>query len=249
MSLANFLFGCAENLIVCDSADFDGTNDYMTRGSDLTNNADSKSGILSAWVRKDSEPASVLSIIRTASDGFSLTWPGTAIGTFNINGKNSSSATILGLSTSSEYHTSVWHHILASWDLNAAAGYLYIDDTSDLSTPTLTNDTIDYTQTNWAIGAKTDGTLKWDGCLAEVYFAPGQFLDLSVVTNRRKFISSGGKPVYLGSDGSLPTGVAPIVYQRVADAAAVATFATNLGTGGDFSITGTLTTGSTSPSD
>jgi hypothetical protein len=47
--------------------------------------------------------------------------------------------------------------------------------------------------------------------VADVYFAPGQFLDLSIPGNVAKFISAG-KPVDLGSDGSTPTGIAPLVF-------------------------------------
>ena len=90
---------------------------------------------------------------------------------------------------------------------------------------------------------------KLKGFFAEVSFAFGQSLDFSIVSNRRKFLSAGGKPVFLGADGSLPTGTAPIIYQHLDDGEAVANFATNRGTGGDFTITGTLDTGSTSPSD
>jgi len=68
---------------------------------------------------------------------------------------------------------------------------------------------------------------------------------LSIEANRRKFIDAIGKPVFLGSDGSLPTGVAPAMFFS-GDSTA---FATNRGTGGPFTLTGSLTNASTSPSD
>lgn len=58
-----------------------------------------------------------------------------------------------------------------------------------------------------------------------------------------------GKPVDLGADGSIPTGTAPTIFLRRAPLAAASTFATNLGTGGDFTITGALTNAPSSPSD
>ena len=70
-------------------------------------------------------------------------------------------------------------------------------------------------------------------------------LDLDVVGNRRKFISGDKKPVFLGTDGSKPTGSAPPVYFS-GDAT---DFSTNKGDGGAFTLTGTLTNSSTSPSD
>src|SRR3990167_3851371 len=51
MSMHQMLIaGYANPLLLCDSADFDGTNDWMTHAA-LTGAANSKSGILSAWIR------------------------------------------------------------------------------------------------------------------------------------------------------------------------------------------------------
>lgn len=86
---------------------------------------------------------------------------------------------------------------------------------------------------------------KYVGDMANFWFAPGQFVDFSNQANRRKFIDAGGKPVNLGADGSTPTGTAPAIFFS-GDAAA---FATNAGTGGAFTLTGSLTNASTSPSD
>lgn len=249
MTIAQAMFMSAgPQLLLCDSADFDGTNDYMTRGAGLTGAADSKSGIFSGWIRIDGGDAATLRILYSINGSVNVFRSNTNV--LRIVAENSTGTTILTLPTVNTYTTSAtWRHILASWNLASAAGHLYINDVSDLGATTLTDNTIDYTVTEWTIGAEESATFKFNGCLAEIYFAPGQFLDFSIVANRRKFISSSGKPVFLGTDGSSPTGTAPIVYQRVADGAAVATFATNLGSGGNFSITGTLETGSTSPSD
>ena len=240
-----------QTLSTVDSADFDGT-DYMTRGADLTGIADSKTGIASVWIRIDGDSGVSNSIIRsTSANPFIFHWSAVD-NLIKVGADNAASTEILLLVSATAYTTAAtWLHILASWNLATATAYMYINDVDDLAgSPTLTDDTIDYdSATDWGIGATTAGGSLFDGCFAELYFAPGQFLDFSIVANRRRFISANGKPVWLGADGAIPTGTAPIVYQRVADAAAVATFATNLGTGGDFAITGTLTTGSTSPSD
>ena len=238
-------------LILCDSADFDGTNDYMSRGADLTGNADSKLGIFSAWYRIDGGDGGTRYLLQGVATGITShfrVWQTQTTNLIEVVGFNAAGSTIMTLQSSAYTAGATWLHILASWDLGNSVSHLYINDVSD-NNPTLSDDTIDYTVPDWFIGARADAAAKLDGCLAEFYFAPGQYLDFSNTYFRRKFISPLGKPVSLGSDGSLPTGTAPIAYQRVADGAAVATFATNLGSGGDFSITGTLTTGSTSPSD
>ena len=248
MSMHQMLIaGYANPLVLCDSADFDGVNDYMLRGGGLTGAADSKSGILSAWIRLDGLGPNIINA--TGNNFIFVLRAGDQ--KFGIGGENAAGTEILLLITNTVYGAAAtWLHVLASWDLATASAHLYVNDVDDLAAgSTLTDDSIDYTLANWAIGATVAGTGLVDSALAELYFAPGQYLDFSLVSNRRKFISASGKPVSLGATGSLPTGTAPIIYQRVADGAAVATFATNLGTGGDFSITGTLTTGSTSPSD
>jgi hypothetical protein len=142
-----------------------------------------------------------------------------------------------------------WHHVLMAWDVANSVEQIYVDDASDVSVLSSINETLDYTLSDWAIGGYADGTFLIDGCLAEFYFAPGQYLDISLVHNRRKFRSAAGKPVHLGTTGALPTGTAPLIYLHLDDAEAVANFATNRGTGGNFTIAGTLQTGSTSPSD
>ena len=87
------------------------------------------------------------------------------------------------------------------------------------------------------------------GELADVWIGVGQFLDLTVQANREKFIDANGKAADLGVDGSGPTGVAPaIFFHRDTDAPA-SDFASNRGTGGAFSLTGSLTASSTNPSD
>ena len=232
-----------------ESADFDGSNDYMTRGAGLTGAADSKTGIASFWVRLDGGDSSVQSFV-TGATHFAIN-RGTGGGVFQVLGYNASSTVILSMISSTGHSaSSTWLHVLASWDLASTTGKIYVNDVDDTSGSSFfSNDSIDYTDTDNAVGAFTDGTNKVNGCLAEVYFAPGQYLDFSVVNNRRRFITSSGKPVYLGADGAGPTGTAPLVYFHLSPSEAVANFATNRGTGGNFTITGVLAAGSTSPSD
>ena len=99
-------------------------------------------------------------------------------------------------------------------------------------------------------GQGGDGSNNFVGMsMADLWIAPG----VSLLDNngyipeatRRKFISANGKPVDLGSDCSAPTGTAPAVCFS-GDAT---TFGTNKGTGGTFTLTGTLTDASTSPSN
>ena len=248
---ANALLLCVETpLITIDAADFDGTNDYMLRGAGLTGAADSKTGIFSCWYRIDGDPARQKNLLASNQPGF-IVEQNQAEDKIYIIGYNASGSTLFGIGTSVLGVSATWLHILSSWDMASGTTHLYLNDVSDKTVINVpVNDNIDYTRTNWAVSADTPTfSQKVDGCLAELYFAPGQYLDLSITENRRKFISATGKPVHLGVDGSLPTGTAPIVYLHLDNGEAVANFATNRGTGGNFTITGTLDTASTSPSD
>lgn len=237
-------------LRICDAADFDGTNDNIFL--DPTGNpSDSKSGILSCWVRVDGGDGTARHILSSAPLSSNFLFIMNNTNTFAIGGDNAAGTEILLLRTAGTFFAgATWRHILASWDLAAGAGHLYINDVPDLGTSTLTNDTIDYTQGSWALGSDLSSTNKMNGALAELYFAPGQYLDFSKVYYRRKFISASGKPVHLGTTGALPTGTAPWRYHHLDDGEAVANFVTNRGSGvDDPTLFGTLDTASTSPSD
>jgi hypothetical protein len=136
-----------------------------------------------------------------------------------------------------------WHNLMFASDTNHAAGQkifqLYLDDVPVSTTvsndgPAFSNPTNGQTFTisdGFQQGAPITGEIfdYWLGC--------GQFLDLSVTANRRKFIDGSGKPMALGTDGELPTGTSPAVFCH----GNASTFATNQGTGGAFTLTGTLT--------
>ena len=235
----------------CDAADFDGTNDYMSRGA-LSGAVDSKKGLLSAWIRLDGGDGTFqvvfLGEISSGADRFYLLRADT--NKFQLIASNASGTAILSLVTSSTYTTSTtWLNVLSSWDLaTAGARHLYVNGVSDMVVNTFTDDTIDYTLDNFYVSNSGSGNLV-NGALAELYFSSGQYLDLSDAGNRSKFISGSGKAVNLNADGSRPTGGIPLVYLHLDHLESAANFATNRGSGGDFSITGSLDTASTSPSD
>lgn len=223
---------------------FDGTNDYLTRGGDLTGIADSKSGIFSCWVRwdgLDGVNSSILSIPYVAAGAFNAYKIATNQLAFEA--CNTATTLALNMKTSKQLASAKWYHILAAWDLATGATHLYVNDVSDKAVNTAANLAIDLTTGNCIIGATTSGAQKFDGALSELYFAPGQYLDLSVTANRHKFIDATGLPVDLGSNGSTPTGTAPAVYLK----GDKTNFGTNSGTGGNFTVNGSLETASTTP--
>lgn len=235
---------------ITNAVTFNGTSNYLSRGADLTGNANGKQGLFSVWVKLGSL-ASNMHILGEAyftsgansGEGFLIKW--LTDGSFRIFGRNSVLTDILHLYTSGSYsNETTWYNILASWDLSAGVGHLYINNTGDAATTLLTNDTIVYSGANCAIGAQSDSFVElFNGSMAELYFT-NTYLDLSNSTNRAKFIDSNGYPVDLGADGSTPTGTSPLIYLKNS----ASTFGTNAGTGGNFTVNGTLAIASSTPS-
>jgi hypothetical protein len=246
-------YGAAAAFVV-DAADFDGTNDYMTTGAALSGQAASKQGIFSCWFRMDNTGGDLLIGADLGADWevFRARASSTQI---IVAGNNVTSADGFNIVANMTVNTATWYHLLASWDISASSTtHLYVNDVSEKDSATTPNLSTEYNLIdNWTAGAYEQdvafgGGNLWDGCLAEIYFAPGQYLDFSVEANRRKFISATGKPVSLGSSGSTPTGSTPLIYLHLDDAESVSNFATNRAGTGNFSITGALATCASSPS-
>lgn len=217
---------------------FDGSNDYLTREAGLTDAADGKKGTLVAWVTFDATASAVEYIL--ANTGLALALRRNADGTIELLAENSGGSVILDISTVEAYNdTDTSYCIMASWDLGTPGSqFLYVNDVSDLATTTFTNDTIDYTVANWAVGADVSGTNKLAGNIHSLWLDTTSNLDLSIEANRRRFRDDSGVPVALGQGGQIPLGSQVILYLQNPYTA----FQYNRGTGGDFTVTGTLAT-------
>ena len=122
---------------------------------------------------------------------------------------------------------------------NTAQRHIYLDDVSSLSVTTYNDLALDLTATSWGFGATSAGATKITSDIADVQFWFGAYIDLSVEANRRLFITAGGQPVDPAIAAASALGT-PIV--RFA-ATTVASWHTNTGTGGGFTVNGALTTG------
>lgn len=230
-----------------DAVNFDST-DRMT--ATLVGPANSKLFTLAVWFLYEGSSANstILQIggNTEASGVFRLAF--LPDDTLQIIGRNAALTTILDLSTSATFVDGRWHQVLVSVDLTGAV-QLYIDGFSDLVLNTFVNDTINFAAAvGTTIGSMLAGVAPFTGGLAQVAFLPGVYVDLSVQANLDKFRSVLAQPVNLGADGSTAFGAPALVLQNILDGEAPANFATNAGTGGNFLITGTLTTYPSSPS-
>ena len=241
---------------LCDGADFDGTNDFMTRGAALDGDVDSKLFTAVYWVRKDGGDGATGSVLRGAHSDAGIRGITAVLTTANkiqFQGHNGSTGVLHVAGDSDVLAGAAWRCVLASFDMSdTGKRHVYLDDVAEsLTVTTYTDSEITNTQAiRFGIGANINAATKLNGCLAEVMLWQGVYLDLSVEANRRLFIKANGKPEDPNlAGGAIATLGTPIIYQHLDDAEAVANFATNAGSGGDFTITGTLETADTSPSD
>jgi len=238
--------GGAEAAYITQGRDFDGTNDYATRGADLTGIADGKVGLFSFWVRLDGGDSGQMCFFANGANNVACgIYVGkTSLNLFQVRGADSSNTNKLSLLSASAYTAGAsWLHVLCSFDLAAGSRHLYINGGSDLAAaPTVVNADLDLTRGNFSVGGETDAGGKTSSCLSELWFNT-EYLDISVQANREKFRSAAGKPVNLGANGATPTGNQPLIYMPYGNPA------DNKGTGGNFTVTGTLDVSSTSPSD
>lgn len=241
---------------------FNGSTQYLTRGADLTSNADSKVGIFSCWLKFNaSGDANQNNIYATTQSGvpstsgqfFVFRSPSGSpfFNRLNVFGQAPDDTAAFNV-VSDDSFTSAdgWVHLLASWDLANNLAHMYINDVVNESSSNKNNKNVDYTKPEHAVGSSSVGATKFAGDMAELYLNNDEYIDITVEANRRKFISALGKPVDLGSNGQRPTGASPIVYLGIRDGDASSVFAVNKGTGGNFTVNGgVLSIASTSPSD
>lgn len=227
---------------------FDGTNDFLSRDAQLTGVTDSDSILLSLWWKIAGADGS--------NNMFHSTQGTQVVAKRNANNKIQFSCFSIPLGPRWNVETVTaydlinnpgWHHLLVAAQFDATpVGQLFIDDVeASLTTFTALNEgLIDWTDSDYFVGATAAGAQKMNGDLSEVYVTD-EFLDISIEANRRKFIDANGFPVDLGSDGSTPTGTAALEFFSGSTDA----WHTNKGSGGGHTENGALTDAASSPSD
>jgi len=211
-----------------EARDLDGSNDYYETNSGLEGSENGKKGIFSCLLRRDATGEQWI------IDGDHFYIEMRADHKIRIVCADSGGTALLLQDSTTTYGVSTdYIHILLVWDVANAIAEMWVNDVSVGDTPmTLASGDIYYNDSRWGVGAPPAyAAYKLNGALSEVYLTldyPGTF-DVSM---RRRFIDADGKPVYLGADGSLPTGSQPIIYTPDGDAS------NNLGYGGNFTANG-----------
>lgn len=212
---------------------FDGTNDNLLRGAGLSGAADGRNGTMSFWFRQDaSGHGTIRSILDSQANRVQA----------QVNASNQvvtrfrdAAGNDVCLQSFIAMTDTKWHHMIMT--TNGTVAHTARDNFVTIP-PTPVDADIDWTLTNFSVGSTVAATTRFIGNLADVWMDDVYF-DLTVAANLEKFIQPNGYPVDMGSDGSGPTGSAPLVFFS----GPTASWHTNKGTGGGYNLTGALTDG------
>jgi type 1 fimbria pilin len=144
-------------------------------------------------------------------------------------------------------NSGVWHHVFLAADLTGMHNLkIYVDgvdETQSISGGGSTA-TININGNKFQVGSDDFGN-NFNGLLAEVWFDTSSFFEedgtISPYTLSLFRDPTLNIPVYLGPDGSYPSGLQPAVYLRCENCN-LGTFLLNLGYGGNFVSSGSLET-------
>ena len=234
---------------VPEAVSFDGTNDYLSRSSDMTNNADGKTFTFSCWVYIPSGYAGTIGVYNVGSFWIQPDKDG-GLGIVGYGPSGGNPAFYSNLPANS-IPLDTYSNILVSINVNGGVStrlrHVYINDVN--VTPAnadwyesegsgwYNDKLINFTPDNGTIRVGANAaSQKLKGRLAHV-FLDYTYRDLSVTSNRRLFIDADGKP-----SSTIPS--SPILYLPMTDAA---TAGSNSGTGGDFTVNGVLATAERGP--
>lgn len=233
--------GTGSNEIPVNGVNFDSSNDYLTEAA-VSGAVDGKQLLWSIWLKRTAlgNRMDLINFDNTTTKHISLLSDDTiecaladSGGTIRAHQTGGTLTDITG-----------WHHLMGSFDLGTAGRrWIFLDDVDVTTEVVHTDATIDFT-VNYAVGAKFTGSSKFDGDMAQVYLSL-EYLDLSIENNRRKLVSANIKPVDMGSDGSLVTGTAPLIFLT----GPTVNWHLNAGSGDGFAENGALTDSATDPSD
>ncbi len=208
------------------------------------------------WIRKDGQDAISGSILTLWDNGSSRKTLEIICDAFNaivVTGIDGTGSTVLTHATAGEVipPDTVWHYLLISVDLSEAVltdrSQIYIDGVDMVPPGIATLDaTIDFSAVSRiSVGGDiaTDVVSPDLQCsLNDLYFQPGFSEDIDTIGNREKFrIDATGERVFLGTDGSVPSGGQAYLYLHGTEANPVTDFISNFGSGGAFTIIGSPT--------
>jgi len=227
------------------SAEFDGSTGNLSRAGSTISSGKTLSMFFAA------QPASLAGAdtvicIRVGS-GNNIFYLDFSSGSLRVFGHNSSGTNILNASLSGGATVSTWVFYHLCFDLSDT-GKRHIYKDGSVTSPTYstyTNDNIDWSSnTTIRVGSYENGIGSssdfFDGNIGSLYFTTN-YIDFSQEPNRNLFVDQLGYPKDLTpaiDAGDIPT---PLIYMKFDDPD---NLGANSGTGGDFTVNGTVLSGS-----
>lgn len=208
-----------------EAVDFDGTNDYLSRASDMTGNISSKTFTFSCWFWWD---GSSNANIYTAGNGtpFSVYVEGSTRRVYFY----ATGTTLNKYASLPVISKDTFISVVASMDMASGAAQIYVNDTSATVAGSSSNANIVFAQTTHGVAASSSGATPYLGRLSNL-FLDYTYRDLSVTANRRLFVTADLKPA--AGQATLN----PILYLPMSDPTQPGK---NSGTGGNFTLTGVV---------
>jgi hypothetical protein len=220
---------------------FDGTNDSLNVDDATLGHSDGKQFLISFWMRTSQPLGTPSFLFVTAAPavtiGMSLTFDNDKL-RFRLS--DSTGAKLAEVTSTTEVTSNLGLvHVLVAVDLNVPTVQMAINGVLETLTISVapTNGTGNFKNTTFFLGISQVGNALFEGEMGQFYIAQ-EYLDISVQANIDKFYDNGN-PVDLGTDGSTPTGTAPIIFLNNP----LATWKNNLGSGGNLTEVGPLTAG------
>jgi hypothetical protein len=227
--------GHASGDVAAEAIDFDGANDYLSRSSDLVGNTDGKTFTFSCWVWR--APGDTQSIYES-NNGTGPTDDRVQIRSssnkLDVICRDNTGTPVMIARSVINIPLQTWTHVIISFDLSdTSKRHLCIDDVEDYDAVWDTYSTwatINFPRWKHLIAADDYNATKLKNRLSHLFLAY-EYIDLSVEANRRIFITSDRRPA------KNQAALNPIMYLPMSDPTQPGL---NLGTGGDFALTGVV---------
>jgi hypothetical protein len=190
--------------------------------------ADTQVGLFFCWIKYNNDTAvgagNIFLIRGTVSGRVDISIATTGI--LTVTGRQADAAAILEVAAAVALEEDVWTAVMMSYDLAATTVQLFFQPLNKAATDVA----VVTTATNAIIDADSDGSgtpHSWFGAsqfnqtgttaFSQFLFDTTAFLDLSVAANREKLVTTNGRPVNLGTTGSLTLGLTPDLYSLDGD--------------------------------
>jgi hypothetical protein len=216
---------------LAEAIDFDGTNDFLRRTSDLIGNTNGKIVTISFWVWIPTGASQGI----IYAGGYGGTYYGLNInfngGYININGARETFGSGIFSWSTPLLPFNTWLHVVLSFDLsNTSLRSSYINDVQSGSFGSYSNFNLFLAQATHYVG-RQDAPAYYARARISNLFIDYTYRDLTNVTNRRLFVTADLKPA------ANQQALNPILYLPMSDPTQPGL---NQGTGGNFTLTGTV---------